>query len=483
MDIEKALITASLSLFLPIVAFFLAAFGAGWLASTHVKNIARDSAETIVNNHRLEIAKDIATIKSSGDVLDTLKKEFDSLRKIAAERAVALTSLTLSNLPKVTFTQQIPISFIRTIGYVIPRPLGEAPGDVSSFIKIAPASDDVILKDVAPDLQGWLLYGVAVRNLALNAEDRIALREAEGSVLDMLEKAFQAFAGDPLTQRDIMLRRAQALRQLEEFDQAGETLRSALNAFSKDKHSNILVSWAQSVLGIQEALNRYSQHDAAFSQNIESSYNILYDQFKDLFGLTQAQGARRNVSEYDDRYSLGSVAYYFAKISWICMNAQGNGTISRNIVSSNTLHEALDVAFDQYERKRLVVDDLTVLAIYNFCVAFIIAMRRQYCLFEFHSGRRLELQYKDLHGSEDAWNEHFDSCINEARNILNQIGLRNRGSKDYDILYIYSETRERLAGIEVFRSDVDMLLNARDSPADLYRQMLDRAKNEQIRRD
>lgn len=413
------------------LAFTLIAIGFG------VNHYIDREVRRVIDSHFQKQLSELRTletkIKTDSQALFEIKTSLESTRQLAFERAVALTIIILEAVPPLSFAQQIPERILRNIGFVVKKSVGPDPGA------------DVPMQE----LRAWLWYATAIQRLAMQPNDRTELEQ----VLALLHQAERVSANDESLQKNVVLRRIQALRQLNRFPEArsvSDDLASRdLNVSDADLSDHVLLGNLSFVIAtIQEVLS-------PGSIDKERKLQIALDRIRPIFGRLygwRCLGHRKVERDQGDTPQHdGSVAFYTAKLLWIM-----NQTPAPSAALREMCWEALDVAFDKYERIRQGLNDVAIGAVYNGCVSLLIVMRLQSGFCSFNTLRRLEAHHPLL-GNREGWKKHLLHCTQRAR-VLAQKCLHLRLPNEAPVPgNLYSESTERIESVAHFFDDIEAI--------------------------
>ncbi|MDO9708034.1 hypothetical protein [Paracraurococcus lichenis] len=432
-----------------ILGLIASGFGISRFITAEVERIIKNYLAKELGDKLQEINRTQQEIQAERQHLAELQTVLEETQKIASERAVALTIFTLESLPSISLTQQIPISLLKNLSYVLKA-------DLRSKLTSA--------ENVPQELLGWLAYGTAIQRLALDPLARDNVEDGPASVLGLLSDAQEIFAPDIVVQRNIKLRRIQAYRQMRRFAEARsvvDELRAGLAAGTSQAGNEwiVIVDLAAAIINIQEILSSPSARPQLLAEAVTS----LREHFGRIYGWRALGqeirlGAAGDRGVYGGRFADGSIAFYTAKALWL------DGTRKGSRDNHDLLWEALDVAFDRYERIRRTETDPTVSAIYNFCVAFIIAMRLSQEIVGFGQPRRLEVEYGDLQQAQD-WQALMEQCLRNASVAVQHIASRRLPNVNKSLEYIYSESSECLNAMGHFQTDIEIVRAMPAEPA------------------
>jgi hypothetical protein len=403
-----------------------------------------------------------------------LQQRFSELDKIQSlseahyNNLLSIIELTIDQLPSMTFTQQIPSSFVRHIQ------------GISRFIQTIDEQNFWVgewRSKSRPRLYytlGLLEFSGAPSNpprslgtTLLIGNDRRRRSSEQRQFKSAIDRLVEA-RSDPLCekslQRDILVRLVQIYRQHCRFDEA-EDAAAGLETYARGDRDRALSRWSKAVIQLQRGLNADTQNLRL--RHFGVARMAMWDVYLAMFGPFSGKGSTS--STFYDPNADANFAYYCAKAIWSYRCAQGQARLSRNNREQREdieWHERAVLTIKRahilFEENRTSLDirkDPAIGAIYNACVAHVILIRRALSIGDdamapYHIARM---------SSSDAY---FVDCLNTAKAMLdNEENERDDLSREPSI---YAETFERLVTFREFRDELDLLKGWWENPAKMF---------------
>lgn len=369
----------------------------------------------------------------SGKDAQELRRDLLRTRDLHAKidsTLIVTSHLALSNLPKITFTQQIPGEVMNAVSII--DDIFEGGHGAALWTSISKQ----------PEL-ARLAYARAIYKFGFDPLSRKDLTDGPNSVLGLLETAFQAARHserDPLSlRRDILVRKCQVQRQVQDF---GGSMRAAeeldtLRRMYKDDAARHLKAWCLALAHLQQGMTCKTIETRR--QAFDAARQGLSETFLELFG-------KQRWLEVEPR----SIAYYTAKahIGYSLLRDDGEPL---DASAAEILPRALDLALAFYQTAldNDVLDPL-VRCSYNFCVAFLIFAAGE----TLSTGTALPRFAKASGKERGQLRLHAALCVEECTKLFDEQARTQWPGRPR---FIYSEGTEKLDTLDSFRRDLKLL--------------------------
>lgn len=376
---------------------------------------------------------------------------------------IVTADLAISSLPQITFTQQIPVSVLDDVGIIDDIFDGQVGDSIWSSIASQPRASR-------------LAYARAVYRIGVFANSKSGLvgskrdSDTHSSVVSLLDLALVASEKslrDPVSlRRDILVRKCQAFRQAKDYANARASANELISLYGASDDIGAYYAGSLSLALVELQMAAEVGEKKHQPEIYYKAFRILWPCFQQAFNLPasdeDAQVSGGCVKRYREK-SLGvevaSIAYYTAKALWLYrfssvrLTKISDGAPDQAENISTSMRRSLDVAFLFYESlRRNSQSDLSISAIYNFCVANIVAasMEIPEAFLGFDESK---LEFPEL-STQNLLVEHAKKCIESSSEMLNEVRRSHRTALS---TFIYSETTERLDKLSVFDSDIKWL--------------------------
>lgn len=383
---------------------------------------------------------------------ESIKKTLFTLNEQSEKNShliFAISNLAIANLPKITFTQQIPSMVVESIGIIDQIFVGSSGDEFWRFISKFPSRATF----------ARLAYLRAVYRLATRSDARDTLLEGSQSVVKLLDLASTTTSPSTLPMDlfgDILVRKCQALRQAgrpEDLDAAENVAKILIMTSWRSRYGEVQLwgPWCLALVHLQRASIEARKIERA--RRFQAAADVLQPLYEQAFGSKPKIAILR-------RNELGSFAYYTAKALW-SMRMSSPAVFAEASRTSNDigvqLRRSIIVSMGLLETARLRPQtDPCIDAIYHFCVALVIAVALE--LPETHDSCVADRpEVFEKFNTQEKLRTHAFQCLGEADEIAKEIatGPSAGGSN-----YIYCERTERLDTISRFVEDIHWVRNA-----------------------
>lgn len=405
------------------------------------------------------------------------ESEFKDLRsqyEKTSHLIFVVSNLSLTALPKITFTQQVPVSILENLGIVDETFSGEAGAKLWASItniSIATPRDSAV---------GRLAFARAVYRLGRNPDDRDLLLGKEDadpqSVIGLLKIAEKTTRNSSdMLSADILLRKCQAFRQAGKPDDlikaeevASDLIATRWNLRIGQYH--LWGPWCMALVNLQRAaLEHKPQAKAEFYRK---SAHLLEEYYIQLPNREQKSGP--GLSENKE---TGSYLYYMAKSLWSFKMSSIDGEfdearrkwpdigvkLGRYIIDTIiSLEDFMRRDIRSQETQNSMPLDLSIRAIYNFCLAFVITVALELPETRDNCAKEISRKYADL-DTATRLRGHAEECLHQAEK---SIFLIQDASPPGTKAFIYCERKEKLDSTKVFLDDIAWVKGALSGQAD-----------------
>lgn len=364
------------------------------------------------------------------DDLEQIEKEVQSSLNASYGNIIVTADVALINLPKITFTQQIPSELLDTLKIL--NKLFKDHGKKLSFIK---AFEDSHNGHRIHYARAIYLLGTRTSSSQLGSLDRD--KEDNDTVISLLQKASET--QDILLKRDVLIRLFQTYRELDtedSFIKARETLDEIKKNLDDSEIIDILINWGQIILLSQTALK---ENNSIKKQN-------LYKE-----SLIYANNLYTFIEKYETVWEdLGcgvSVIYYCAKSYWSFLFGCTEITeeLKNQILSRFWRVTKLGIELFEKEINKGLITDKFISAIYHASYAYLLISYNNFPTTVAKNQTKIKTKIKN---ELNKVNKQIDFLLKD------QAYSQNSGAK-----LIYSDHLERLSSLKDFQKYIHDLEN------------------------
>jgi hypothetical protein len=385
--------------------------------------------------------------------LQEQQKRLEGLSSAQAFNSVSIVDAISNRIPEMTYTQQIPLTVVRTFE------------GVSRFME---TNIDFKANSGLPNpiLPGYakILLAAALSKFAKDPVRPAATDAQTGEPVQLLTTAKALVGRDYSLERTIYVRLAQVHRHQGQFDHAKSALLELhhISRGRNDSRSRDLAEWGLALISLQQGFTDPDKRVEYFREARAKMQQIYRDYYE---GIPEHELA-----------NFANIAYYMAKSSWCYRLSLGNTPDSEcNDQFYTILHHSLNRAFNLLSgnRRNLIQtdplqQDLAINAIYSSCLAHMLIV-----------GNTLGPEIADklksnpqvpgypVPGEElESYSREIETYVENATAMVDT--LINQERDDGVPRFIYTETKERIASLAEFKREMHMIRRWRENRSRMF---------------
>lgn len=372
-----------------------------------------------------------------------------ALKNATYYNTIAAADIALTQLPEITYTQQIP-SQLHDIIQILEKTF--TIGNSKELWKQIISLEDGARIQLARGLYYMAKHGRSKEKM------EHTIPPGDETIIELLIKAKHKcqYNSNPSLEKVICLRLAQAYRQVKSYNDAINTL----TPLAAKKNSSAILGLA--IIELQQGLSSKER-----KQRIEyfcCAKDRLIPVFEGIFGWSNNQPTQIDLSIAKERDS--SIAYYTAKSmwAWYFAHEKSDSQSINNQTFLNQFRCAIVTALSAFYRiHKGEIHDLYINAIYHLCVAYILTT--------IHVCKVIDNKIVELlntpHLTVAKDKQYIHKCLDISENNINE--LADSQSNGSQTLSIYVEGTERLDSFSAFRGDITLLRTAMSDPDAMFR--------------